>query len=75
MYRSSVFRDPAVIYERNEAKTCKGCKHRIVEMAWGQEIEACRKGRMNTRRCHLYAEVKLHLASNASATCRKAKSS
>jgi hypothetical protein len=36
---SRIYRDPAIIYEQTEARTCKGCIHLVT--LWG--VDACAK--------------------------------
>lgn len=54
MYRSSVFLDPAMIYERKEAKSCKGCVHQYSERAFGTVLFFCKKGRKKQVKCKHY---------------------
>ncbi len=56
--RARDYRDPAVVYEETEARTCQGCAH-IERLTWEAEtFEHCGKGRRFGRKCGLYEEGK-----------------
>lgn len=50
------YRDPAEVYECMEARTCKGCTHKLVLIVIGDKLEACSKGKKKMVRCKLYRE-------------------
>ncbi len=52
MYRMS----PEQIAIMREARTCKGCAHKLVLIVMGDKFEACSKGRKKMVRCKLYKE-------------------
>jgi len=53
---SGQYLDPAIVYERMEARTCKGCTHKLVLIVLGDKLEACSKGKKKMVRCKLYRE-------------------
>jgi hypothetical protein len=56
------YRDPALVYQAAEARTCKGCAHveRVEFRQCGQDsqsVELCGKGRTFGTKCGLYREA------------------
>lgn len=49
-------RDPAEIYEREEARRCNGCVHISTVTVGDAEKVICAKGKPYGKRCRLYAE-------------------
>lgn len=54
----SLARNPADIYERQEATTCKGCVHIVPISLAGVTTETCGIGRGYGKRCKRYDEGK-----------------
>ena len=48
--------DPAIVAERAEQQSCKGCKHETVVEAFGAKFKQCAKGRVFGKRCKFYKE-------------------
>ena len=53
--------DPLAILLRREARTCKGCKFEIADVAFGQTVQICTYNQANKRpkhgqRCKYYEE-------------------
>ncbi len=48
-------RDPADIYEQQEARTCAGCTHVSSIEILGDRRPICAKGKPYGRKCKLYA--------------------
>jgi len=59
---SHLYRNPLDVLLREEAKTCRGCVHRVRWQAFGIPVTACSKPnetgkpRKNGRRCKDYKE-------------------
>ena len=51
------FDDPAKVYERKEAATCKGCVHEQQYTIAGQRMMLCDKHRPHGKKCKLYKET------------------
>ena len=51
-------RDPALIYEQQEARTCTGCAHIVVVIIAGEQHEQCGRNRRFGSRCLEYVERK-----------------
>jgi|GEM_PF-3799654 len=49
-------RDPAEIYERQEARTCAGCEHVSSITILGESRPICAKGKRYGKRCRFYVE-------------------
>lgn len=47
------WRDPALVYEERERRTCKGCAH--IDEVLGKKF--CKKGKRMTKKCGLYRET------------------
>lgn len=47
-------RDPAIIYEQAERRSCVGCAHIITIHLAGAKVPACKKDRPYGRRCRFY---------------------
>ncbi len=45
-----------MVYERKEARTCKGCRHLNKFTFAGTPMEVCEKGRKTLKRCENYRE-------------------
>jgi len=54
--RSWEWGDPAMVYERKEARTCKGCRHLNKFTFAGTPMEVCEKGSKTLKRCKNYKE-------------------
>lgn len=48
--------NPLDILIQREARTCKGCAHKLVLIVMGDKLEACSKGKKKMVRCKLYKE-------------------
>lgn len=48
--------DPLHEIIRKENKTCKGCIHQSTEKAFGIEVNFCKKGKKNMRKCDNYQD-------------------
>lgn len=54
-------RNPLDILLAEEARTCKGCRHRIIIRAWGSDLIRCDKEQQRfPKRCKLYQEGDAH---------------
>ena len=53
---SPAYYDPADYYERQEARTCKGCRFEQVITIFGEKHKSCEKNRKHGKRCKLYVE-------------------
>lgn len=49
-----MYGDPADVIEREEGKTCKGCRHEEKHRAFGEVVAICTKGKKHGQRCRLY---------------------
>lgn len=49
-------RDPLDILIFRESKTCKGCKHELEGVAWGERVTVCTKKQQHGKRCKHYEE-------------------
>jgi hypothetical protein len=50
------YRDPAEVYERTEAATCKGCEHESPVKIGTEKFMICGKNKKYGRRCKHYVE-------------------
>ena len=53
---SNRYRDPAEVYEREEERTCKGCKHWTKFLVFSEEKMICEKGKKR-RSIKCYEEI------------------